>query len=890
MPMRPIVLHCRELLRAGREKAQEQHDSGTPGMQVSTLIADLYDDIVLDIWNEAIREHTTDERLTGLSLIAHGGFGRRDLAPYSDADLLTTASSEGLAKKIIGNLIRDLGDSGIEPGLSIRLPTEACKLAWEDPVIFSSLAESRLLAGSLQLYSKYFYAFRRGAMRRSKKVIRDVVAARREEGRRWGETIYLLRPNVKRSRGALRDIQLIRWVGFARYGETDLDRLLKLGALPEEDYRELRRAYAFLLRLRHELHFRDKKSQDTLDRPTQMQIAEAWGYEGTEGVLPVEQFMQDYFDNTRNVRYAAGFFVDDARSRPFIYRVVEGLLSRKIDEQIRMGPTHIWVSKSALPTFASSLPDVLRLMSMANQHRRRISHRAWQAIRIAMRDRVPTPPDAESIQAFLSLLKNSGHLAELLRRLHELRIIEQLIPEFKRMRGLLQFNAYHQYTVDAHSIRAVEAATELQNHPGGMGRRYRRLEDKLLLHLALLIHDIGKGYEEDHSIVGARIAKSVAERLMLDSGTSETLEWLVLKHLAVNVVAFRHDLTDPEIVLSFAKEVGSIRRLELLVVHTYADLVAVGPGVATDWKLNLIEDLYRRTRRYFDSGNLPGSPDDPEIETKRAAVNQKLEECEASETCFVLLDQMPLSLLSRGEPDHLAAEIVMLSKNLDEGIEGSICTSRYDPMWNATRYTVIRREDERSIGTFARATGALSTSGLTILRAQIETVGEIAWDDFWATDPQSMADVVDPDDGSRKWKSAKERVKEAARITEARERAVCERVCKLLDSPDEPLPPHRKTFQRNPEPESVNLLPKKVMFDNDTVDRYTILSFFAYDEIGLLYRIAATLAEQKLVLYFAKIDTHLDQVADVFYITEQDGSKVLSPERQQQIREVLLNA
>jgi [protein-PII] uridylyltransferase len=869
MSMRSIVLRLREMLREGREKVRERHRSGTPGIQVSTLLADLYDDVVLDVWHEAIREHASDERLQGLSLVAHGGFGRRDLAPYSDADLmlLTTRGTERLANKVVGNLTRDLGDAGISPGLSIRLPDEACKLAWGDPVVYSSLAESRLLAGSLRLYSRYFYAFRQGAMRRRDRLIRDVVAARREESHRWGDTNYLLRPNVKRSRGGLRDIQLIRWIGFARYGETDLERLVKLGALPEEDFRLLRQAYAFILRLRHELHFREEKSQDVLDRGTQMEIAEAWGYKGQEGVLPVEQFMQDYFENTRNVRYASAFFVDDAKTRPLIHRIVETALSRKFDEQIRMGPTHIWVRNDALPKFSANLPNVLRLMSLANQYNRRISHRTWQAIRQAMQDRYPQPPDRETIDAFLSLLSRPGRLSSLLNRLHELRIIEQLIPEFKRMRGLLQFNAYHKYTVDAHSILAVEAATELQTHAGGMGRRYRRLEDKRLLHLALLIHDIGKGYEEDHCIVGARIARQTAQRLMLDPNSAEMLEWLVLKHLAVNVVAFRHDLSDPQIVLSFAAEVGSIQRLEMLVVHTYADLVAVGPGVATDWKVNLIEDLYKRTRRYFDSGNLPGSPDDPEIESNRAQVRQKLEEQSASASCYELLDKLPPSMLSRGEPDQLASEILLVSRDLD-GHQGSLCTCQFDPRVKAMRYTVIRREDERSIGTFARSTGALSTSGLTILRARIETVGGFAWDDFWVTDP-AFPDGESP---------------------ESRTLVVCANVRRLLDSPDEPLPPHRPRWfaKEVRESDRVNVLPKKVVFDNETVDRYTMLSIFTYDEVGLLYRIAATLAEKRVVLYFAKIDTHLDQVADVFYVSEEDGSKLTDPRRQREIREALL--
>lgn len=871
MSIRPIVLRCRQMLKEGRAKARERHDSGTPGPQISTLLADLYDDVVLTVWNEAIREHTTDARLKGLSLIAHGGFGRRDLAPYSDADLmlLATPDAEGLANKLAGNLTRDLGDAGIVPGLSIRTSGEACRMAWSDPVVFSSLAESRFLAGSLQLYTKYFSAFRHGAMRRKKQLLRQVVDARVKERRKWGENSYLLRPNVKRSRGGLRDIQLIRWIGFAVYGETDLERLVKLGALFDEDYRQLRRANAFLFRVRHELHFRESKSQDVLDRGMQMEIAEAWGYRGTDGMLPVEEFMQDLFEHTRNVRYVSAFFVDDTRTGPLIRQFFERALSRRVDDRIHMGPTHIWVNKDDLPSFASSLPDVLRLMRLANQHRRRISHTTWQAIRQSMQDRDPIQPDKETIEEFLSLLGGSGRLAPLLRRLHELRIIEQLIPEFKRMRGLLQFNAYHKYTVDAHSIRAVEAATDLENNKSGMGRRYRRLVDKKLLHLALLIHDIGKGYEEDHCVVGARIARKTAERLMLDPTSAETLEWVVLKHLAVNVIAFRHDLSDPEIVLSFAAEVGSIRRLELLVVHTYADLVAVGPGVATEWKVNLIEDLYKRTRRYFDSGNLPGSPDDPEIELMRSRVRRKLEDRSAPQYSLSLLDQLPLSLLDRCDPVQLANEIESVGE-FREGSGGTVCTGQFDARFKAMRYTVIRREGERTIGTFARSTGALSTSGLTILRAQIETVGDLAWDYFWVIDPANL-------DEEASSKQSDE---------------VCKRVCHLLDSPDEPLPPYRRKWatQGERESEAVNVLPTKVVFDNETVDRYTILSFFAYDEVGLLYRIAATLAENQVVLHFAKIDTHLDQVADVFYVSELDGSKLTDPKRRAEIRESLLAA
>ena len=866
--MRDVVLRCRGRLKEGREKCRKQHDSGALGFQVSTRLADLYDDLVLEVWDQATSEYEGDPNLSGLALVAHGGFGRRDLAPYSDADvmLLTLPKATSLAEQIAGTLTRDLVDVGFEVGFSIRNPREACQLSWTDAVIFSSLTESRLLAGSLAVYSRFFPMLRQGALRRQKRLIKQVIAARREERQKWGETNFLLRPNVKRSRGALRDIQLVRWIGFARTGEVELERLAQLGAISDEDHRVLRQAYEFMLRLRNELHFRAGRSQDVLDRPTQMEIAEAWGYQGMDGVLPVEQFMQDYFDKTRSVRYASAFFADDAKTRPIGSRVAEKVRSRVIGEHIRMGPTHIWVADKALDDFVGKLPNVLRLMSLASQHGRRISHRTWQAIRLAMQDREPTKPDSETIGAFLGLLSKPGRLASLLRRLHELRVIEQLIPAFKRTRGLLQFNAYHKYTVDAHCILAVEAATELQHQETPMGRRYRRSKDKTLLHLALLIHDIGKGYEEDHCIVGARIAKETAERLELDPASSEILEWLILKHLVVPTVAFRHDLSDPQIVLSFAKEVGSIRRLELLIVHSVADLIAVGPGTLTDWKLNLIEDLYLRTRRYFESGNLPGE-NDPELEAHREEVRALLDKRDSPQVCRDILESFPLSALRRYPPDELSDRLNEVAEMFKRD-ERTLCKGQYDSRSNSTCYTIVFRENQ-SVGTVARVTGALASCGTEILRAAVATVGDdLVWDDFWVHDRDF------PDEPPQ------------SRIDE-----VCSRIRELLDHPDQPAPPYRRTWgnQQTREPTSVNVLPTQVVFDNETIDHYTILSFFAYDRVGLLHQITTALAEQNVVLYFAKIDTHLDQAADVFYATELDGSKIESHERQDQIRRILLD-
>ncbi|MCS7468889.1 [protein-PII] uridylyltransferase [Stieleria sp. ICT_E10.1] len=862
-----VVLRGRAILREGRERCRRQHDAGSRGTQVSTLVSDLYDDLVLEVWNQACADHFGGETPAGVALVAHGGFGRRDLAPYSDADLMliVRGRSTAVAEKLAQALTRDLVDIGLDVGFSLRTPREACSLSWSDPVIFTSLTESRFLAGSLKVFKRFFQSLRHGAVRRGGRLVRDLIEARREERNKWGDTNYLLTPNLKKSRGGLRDIQMIRWIGFARYGEVDLERLLKLGTLTDEDYRMLRRAYDFLIRLRNELHFREGRAQDVLDRTTQVVIANAWGYKGREGVLPVEAFMQQYFDVTRDVRYAARFFADDNRSRPLIGQIIERIRAKRIGADVLMGPTHIWVEASQLREFALSLPRILRFMSLANHNNRRIGHHTWQTIRKAMQERQPAPPDAESVGAFLSLLSRGGRLAPLLQRLHELRILDQLIPEFKRTRGLLQFNAYHKYTVDAHCIRAVEAATDFAEDPTAMGRRYRRLKDKTLLHLALLIHDIGKGYEEDHSIVGARIARKTGERLDLDASSIEILEWLVLKHLAVNTVAFRHDLNDPEIVISFAKEVGSIRRLELLIIHAVADLAAVGPDVLTDWKMKLIEDLYLRTRRYFETGDLDADQEELTDEI-RHQVREYLGDERSAATSLALLKQIPLSMLRREKSEDLATQLIHVAAALDAG-ERTLCFAQYDPIASAMRYVVIFHQDDTRVGIFARVAGAFMSCGIGILRAEIVTLENIVWDEFWVDDPEY------PDQPPPK-----------------RIQTVSSRVKQLLDSPETPLPPRKRKWSvgKKDDSKTVNVLPTKVDLDNETLDRFTILSLFAYDQSGLLYRVASALSDLNLVLHFAKIDTHLDQVADVFYLTEADGRQVDAKDRQAEVRAAVL--
>ena len=309
------IVTARQRLEDGRQRLKQQHENGSPGIQVCTGIADLFDEIILSMYELAIDQVTQDEsqrtRLEQVTaIVAHGGFGRRDVAPYSDIDLmlLCQRSDAPLVPELARAFSQNIYDVGLQLGFATRNVKEASSLGLKDAKIFTSLVESRFLTGSKELYLDFFTRFRRRSRNRWKHLIRLVYTARHEERLQYGDTVHLLKPNIKRSRGTLRDLQFIRWLGFIVHGEAEPVTLQRLGAITPEDYRILRNARDFLLQLRNELHFHAGKPQDVLNRFEQVRIAEKQGYQSNDETLAVEQFMQHYFDHISQVRYTVTHF------------------------------------------------------------------------------------------------------------------------------------------------------------------------------------------------------------------------------------------------------------------------------------------------------------------------------------------------------------------------------------------------------------------------------------------------------------------------------------------------------------------------------------------------------------------------------------------------------
>jgi [protein-PII] uridylyltransferase len=860
---RPSVLAAKQRLTEERARLREQHEAGAAGVQLGARLAEMLDAVVRDLFDAALAEAGEDLR-GAVALVPHGGTGRRDVSPYSDLDLMILHDSPGIVRieALATRMMQDLYDAGLDPGHSVRTASEAVALARDDASICTSLIESRFLVGAEPLFTRFREQFLKSTQRRYRNRYEAIVLARREERAQYGETMFLLAPNVKRSRGALREIQLLRWIGFCKFGTADPDALHLRGALSKQDIRRLHAAREFLLRLRNDLHFHAESPQDVLSRGEQLRLAEKFGYRGGEGMLPVEQFMREYFQHTGQVRSLVSRFVKSVAPQPIVAWSLAPMFSHQVEGDYRVSRTAISATKRGLDKLKTDLDEVLRLADLANLYDKRIDHGTWEAVYRAAPNYSREIND-DVAHRFLSLLRQPARLAELLRRLHELRVLEKIVPAFEHARCLLQFNQYHKYTVDEHCFRAVQQATVLQDAEGPLGDAYRAVKQKRVLHLALLLHDLGKGFAEDHSEVGLRIAAETCARLKLSPPETEQVKFLVHKHLTMSHLAFRRDTSDPQLIVRFAVEVGSPELLKMLYVLSCADLAAVGPGVLNDWKVEVLTDLYYRTLQHLGGGLECEAG--ASVDVRREKLKAKLPPDLDHEWASQQIDALPAGFY-RGRPCEEVLELLDRLRQLRPG--QAQAWGAYNRDTQTIEYTIIVDQGHGQ-GVFSKLTGALTSQRLEVLSAEINSLGsETILDCFVVRDPDASGEPS-PD--------------RIDRACQALIRAACS---------DQP-PTFRRTWGENRRQECGELSPlsTKIKFDNNASDKYTIIEVFTFDRMGLLYSIARALYELKLSIGAARIGTYLDQVVDVFYVTEQEnGAKIEDEGRLNDIREKLLEA
>ncbi len=866
---RPAVYAARQQLAERREEIRRQHEAGSPGIQICTRLSNLLDTVVLDLFEDALVElwpQGSEEIRTQVALVAHGGYGRRHVAPYSDVDLMVLHTPEALdlVAPLASRLVRDLSDARLELGQSLCTPQQACHLAALDPTICTTLMEARLLTGSEKLYKTFFDRFTRRTNRRVKGLYNAIVDARRRERLQYGETVYLLEPNIKRSSGGLRDLQLLRWLGFARHGVTDPSALQLLGALSKSDQNTLREATEFLLHIRNELHFHAGQSNDVLDRHEQVRLAELYRYQGSEAILPVERFMSEYFRHTSAVRSVVRNATENWRPGQFWVNLAGSLFSHQVEGDYRVTFREVVATRRGLEKLQTDLSEVLKLCVLANLQNKRIAPPTWEAVRAAV-PALPADLTPEVCLQFLSLMSQPGRLGDLLRRLHDLGVLEKIIPAFTHARSLLQFNEYHRYTVDEHCILAVERATDFARDDGILGRVYRGIKHKRTLHLALLIHDLGKGYVDDHSDVGLKIAEETAARLRLPVREAESLKFLVHKHLQMSHLAFWRDSSDPQLILRFAIEVGSPEVLDMLFVLTAADFAAVGPGVWDSWKADVLTALYKRTIRHLAS-DAPATDTYESLSRRRAEVRRLLAAEEDQKWFGRQVDSLTNAYAFNAPPAQIAAELRDLHSLGPRDVHAH---GRYLPESEMIEF-VVGTHESITPGVFHKLTGALAGQGLEIRTAEINTLAEgLVLDRFYVNDPDYAQEPP------------QERLDET-----------CEALVRMLQFPPDGAPAFRNIWRSEATRgrAALNPLPARVLIDNSSAETYTIVEVFANDRLGLLYTISRTLFELELSVSLAKIGTYLDQVVDVFYVTDAAGKKLTDEGRLSNIIARLLQA
>jgi [protein-PII] uridylyltransferase len=860
----PAVARAAAALAVLRERIAAQHAAGAPGVQTCGLATDLFDAIVLDVWRAVLADlPAADARLVEgrVAVVAHGGYGRREMAPWSDVDLMllheaaTAPPVEAAAKRLLQHLF----DAGLDVGQSVRTVGEACRLAAADATILSSLLDGRLLAGDAGPFDRLAARLRSQVRRAPRRTAERLIEARGEESAKFGQTVSLLEPNVKRSPGGLRDIQLIRWLGRVHWGESSFEDLALLGAISRRDAAAIRDAREFLMRLRNDLHLGAGKCIDDLTRDEQLRIAAARGIDSQPGLLGVERFMREYFHHTKQVAHIVESVVLGIRRPDPLRGWLGRMLGHRIDGLFRVGPLTVGGLPGRLPRIAGDLPSVIRLLELSMLYDMPVEHETWEAVRAGVGG-LDRPVDEAVRQSFLALFSLPGRLGGPLRRLHEVGLLERVIPQFAHARHLLQFNNYHKYTVDEHCILAVERAVGFADDRGWLGAAWRQLKRKRTVLLALLVHDLGKGYVEDHSEVGARIARDVAASLGLPADEAEIVEFLVLKHLAMAHLAFRRDSGDDSLVVRFARDVGSPEVLRMLAVLTAADVSAVGPGTWTQWKADLLGDLYHRTL-----GHLDGESPSVRADRNRRALEALLAGFDPEDPVVRLARDLPLSYLHATDAAQIVAELRQLSRLPRDGV---FVGTRWEPATSTVAITVGTREDVAP-GVFHRLTGAITSQRLEILAADIHTLdgcgadGPLVIDHFVVQDP----DFAGEPPGER-----------IAEITAAIRASL---------KGDEAPSFTRRWNPFAPRPNPATLSPPRVLFDNESSEQSTILEVFAPDSVGLLYAIAKAIFEAGLSVRAAKIGTTLDQVVDAFHLTDRDGGKIVDPARLAALRRAI---
>jgi [protein-PII] uridylyltransferase len=852
------------------------HRHGGSGQAVARSITALTDAVVTSLYQlaEAACASALKRGSDGCALIALGGYGRQEMNPASDVDLMFVypRKADSYLNTILHPVLSTLWDAGFVVGHCCRSIDDCVRMARTDLTSRTSMMEARYLAGKPEIYQTFSAKLERSVFyKRSAVFVEQKLQEVRERHFRYGESIYVQEPHIKEGPGGLRDLHTAVWIARITQRVGVPSELAQKGLLGKEEKERWDLAMDFMLRLRNELHYLCRSKNDVLSLSLQEQVAANLGFLSTADSYGVEQFMQRYYLAAKDIlQLSQQLILRCTQGRSQVQMVIRKLKARDIGDDLTEIDRCIHVMPKNRGLFREDPVRLLKVFWYAQQMGYALSQEIKDHIRAdthLIDDGVRR--SSRALGFLLAILREPKGVAATLRSMHELGVLGSYIPEFAKLTRLVQFDFYHRYTVDEHTFLAVETLEHLDEISRFYGEEFRsiasdpkRLE---ILRLALLLHDIGKGEGDGHVSKGTSLVEASLHRMGIPEPDADTVRFLVAHHLEMSHIAQCLDIDDEATVIDFAKKVQTLDRLKMLYLLTYADIKAVGPGVWTEWKGTLLWELYIKTHTVLIRGIPEGEDDLARAERIKSQITQELSPEFGVEAVRRHLLEVPTRYLLMTSL-HKVASHIRLIRRVQQGEEAASQWAAF-PLAGYSEFTVCAYGRH---GRFAQVVGTLTANGLNILSAQIFTLTSGMVIRHFRVDNGGGAAIED----ATVWD----------RLTADLQEVLAGRVAvrDLIKS-------RRKEVLIRPILTGTTP-PIKVEFDNLVADTYTVLDVRTRDRLGLLYLISSTLSDLGVDLRSAKITTEAEQVVDVFYVTNKDGSKLLDEGRREKIRLALERA
>lgn len=866
---RTLVEELKDFCIKERERIYSRHRFGIGGREIVQEYTRLADNVIQRIYQSAIRAENGGPKLsedTPIAILALGGYGRETLNPYSDIDIMLvynpSAMNVSQVEPFANQLITTLWDIGFEVGHSFRSLKECVRATYNDIFSKTSMLEARYIVGERQIYrefqkltSKHFFKKQVG------KFITKTIEEWSTRHESYGATIYLQEPNIKESAGGLRDFHTGIWVAAVRFGIKDLEELQKRGIIPHTVAESCEESLNFLWQLRNELHYANQGRNDQLVLDLQENIAKNLGYKDDGHSLAEVTMMRDYYLHAEHLYEFAKLIIDRVKDQGSpLKHWLERWQTKPLPDGFAVVRNEIGFQEGHAD-FREDSTRIMKVFAHRQQLGKRISaeirHQIAANLHLIDEDFRRSPEVAE---CFLSILNHSQSVAEVLRRMHRWQVLDYYLPEFGKVRSLVRSDRPHQYTVDEHTLYAIEnleKATLAQLQDGQVFLDIlKEIEKPELLRLAILLHDIGKGVDGPggHDERGFEMAQAALNRMGLDTVDQEVVLFLILRHLDMIHTAQRRDLDDPKVIERFAALVQDEQHLKMLYLLTFADMRAVSTEIWNQWNAILLWQLYTRTLE-----SLQGEMKLLKVEELQARVTQLIDDPAEAEAVERHFETMPDQGLVSQTPDLIRRQIQLAEKLGDH----PIAVSHFAENRSHTQIGICTRNAR---GIFRQITAVLTVENINILRATINTRSD-----------GIVIDVLNVTDGRKGKGPILGRYRQVEETLTAVWNGEVDAEAVLQEQRESDPSPQRQRRYIQP----------RIRIDNEGSDRATIIDIRAHDQVGLLYTISDTFYKLGLDIRLATITTEGFIAEDSFYVTDTNGAKITDPTRLKKIQEAL---